>query len=124
MEQLKFEPKMLANNLNMDADNINFYDKIRTLEKHVLSIYNYKLEQLIKDVLKQVLKREITNEDAKDLVFHYYSNGEQKIYYKGVELGTVNFRKQESDFQKSSNTLRVITSIVFTPSINLKHLKI
>lgn len=68
-------------------------EEVQQLGIYMVQRYKELQEQVIKDVLFQVLKRPVVEEDAKDvtLVYREGISGECHMLYKNVELGKITF---------------------------------
>jgi hypothetical protein len=88
------------------------FDKLYELGNAVTIAYRKAESKIVEKVLTDLLKREITNDDAKDCEMIIHDTNTSTLYYKGVPLGFI-----KKNFGASNNILDVPTpvSISFVP---------
>ena len=99
---MKFEPIMKIDSMTTSVWSSPEIDQIHQKIEDLIKVLRNKEEALIKDVLKKVLDREPTLEDARKCNRGIFRGDPNKYLfsYRGVTLGTMNRFGYRADFDR------------------------
>jgi hypothetical protein len=83
----------------LDSEGLSDIPDMSFIQDTLLANLNEMQDNLLKDVLRQLLDREPTIDDAKNVtIFRYYGQLDYDLAYKGSKIGRVTFQNEGFKF--------------------------